>query len=521
MLNDSNRVAHYTSNHDVNSGGTPLEWFGGKTGSMAAFVSTAYMKGVPFIYNGQEVGYPDPIQFLNTSSLIDWSLNPGMVEQYKSILAFYNSSAALKKGVLASHHTSDICAFDKIFENDTVLVVVNLRNNSSSFNLPEGYANKRMYDAFTSEAIDLESGISLSAFEYSVLTDSGAVIPVAGLTLSSEAETIVAGSSKQLFATVTPPDATYKSVTWYSSDTTLAVVNEIGMVKGISPGTVLIVAGNKDQTHADTCLLTITGIAVSGIDIIQERDSVIAGNTLQPSYTIQPDDATNKSVHWQSGNTGIASVNKSGTVQGITAGTAFVYVETEDGSKKDSIEIIVIPGNEFTVYFSKPANWANSIKIYYWDPQPAGILPVVYWPGLDMTLSGGWYAYTFTGISFTNLIFNDQTKQTGNLSRNRDGWYKNDTWYNSNPDPVAIHEARANGFTIYPNPVEEGRFTVGLNPGENTAILKIVDLQGGIVFETELAGFQTTLDVPFLMNGIYLVSVTGDSCTHFQKIYIQ
>ncbi len=177
---DSNRVAHYTSNHDVNSGGTPLEWFGGKTGSMAAFVSTAYMKGVPFIYNGQEVGYPDIIHFLNTSSLIDWSLNPDMVEEYKSILAFYNSSSALKKGVLASHHTSDICAFEKIFENDTVLVVVNLRNNSSSFNLPEGYANKRMYDAFSSEAIDLESDISLSAFEYSVFTDSGAVIAVTG-----------------------------------------------------------------------------------------------------------------------------------------------------------------------------------------------------------------------------------------------------------------------------------------------------------------------------------------------------
>ncbi len=116
------------------------------------------------------------------------------------------------------------------------------------------------------------------------------------------------------------------------------------------------------------------------------------------------------------------------------------------GPKRDSIEIMVMPGNEFTVYFSKPANWANSIKIYYWDPQPAGILPVVYWPGLDMTLYGGWYAYTFTGISFTNLIFNDQTKQTGNLSRNRDGWYKNDTWYNSNPDPVTIQEEPSQQF---------------------------------------------------------------------------
>jgi len=51
------QVVRYISNHDVdNSDGTPPDLFGGKTGSMAAFVVAAYMKSIPMIYNGQEVG---------------------------------------------------------------------------------------------------------------------------------------------------------------------------------------------------------------------------------------------------------------------------------------------------------------------------------------------------------------------------------------------------------------------------------------------------------------------------------
>jgi hypothetical protein len=39
-----------------NSDGSPINLYGGKNGSLAAFVVTAYMKGVPMIYTGQEVG---------------------------------------------------------------------------------------------------------------------------------------------------------------------------------------------------------------------------------------------------------------------------------------------------------------------------------------------------------------------------------------------------------------------------------------------------------------------------------
>lgn len=515
---DHQRVVHYTANHDVNSEGTPLEWFGGKTGSLAAFISTAYMKGVPFIYNGQEVGYPHPLQFLNSSTLIDWSLNPSMVKEYKNLLAFYKSSKALRKGALISHHTSDVCAFERVYENDTVFVLANLRNENLSISLPDGMANRRMYDAFTNEATDLESNHPLSAYEYRVFTDSGALIPATGVSLSEKTGYIEAGSSMQLFAIISPPDATYQSVDWYTSDTTLAEVNPIGIVRGISPGTVSVIAQNGDQ--ADTCVVTITGIPVTGIDILKDRDSLIVGYQLMMGYSLKPENASNKVIRWRSDNAEIATVNESGSVQGKSGGSVYIYAETEDGYKKDSCEIIVIPGNEFTVHFSKPDSWASTIKIYYWDPEPAGILEEVFWPGVDMSFSDGWYHYTFRGISFTNLIFNDRTKQTGNLVRDRDGWYKDDTWYDSNPDPVSIAEARYKGLSIYPNPIEDGNLTILLNKPEPAASMSIMDLNGRMVFETNLNAVRTTLNLSFLNQSLYIISVRGDSFSDHQVIVV-
>ncbi|KAF2508062.1 T9SS type A sorting domain-containing protein [Flavobacterium zhairuonense] len=64
-----------------------------------------------------------------------------------------------------------------------------------------------------------------------------------------------------------------------------------------------------------------------------------------------------------------------------------------------------------------------------------------------MTDAGnGWYSYTFTNVTSTNLIFNDGTNQTADLSRDKNGWYMNNTWYDSNPGTVVA----VTGVTLSP-----------------------------------------------------------------------
>jgi len=167
------QIVRYLTNHDVNgTDGPPVVLFGGKTGSMAAFVVVAYMKGVPFIYNGQEVGTPFGIPFPFTTVKIDWSLNPDVTAEYKKVIAFRNSSQTIRDGQLTSYSTDDVCVFTKQLSGNTVLVMSNLRNNTINLSLPSALANTSWHDAFKSDsAVNLTTQIQLPAYTYSVLVN--------------------------------------------------------------------------------------------------------------------------------------------------------------------------------------------------------------------------------------------------------------------------------------------------------------------------------------------------------------
>lgn len=167
---DESQVVRYITNHDVNSSdGTPLDLFGGKKGSEAAFVVTAYMKGVPMIYDGQEVGTPYRLTFPFTSTKIDWTLNPDVTAAYKKIIAFRNSSAAIRGGQLFSYSSDDVVAFTKELDKEKVFVMVNLRNRIVEYTLPATLVNSTWTDGYTNTATTLTGKVTLQPYGYVVL----------------------------------------------------------------------------------------------------------------------------------------------------------------------------------------------------------------------------------------------------------------------------------------------------------------------------------------------------------------
>lgn len=163
------QVVRYISNHDVdNSDGTPLDLFGGRAGSMAAFVVAAYMKGVPMIYNGQEVDCPIKLNYFNNSTTIDWSINGDVLAEYKKVIAFRNTSMPLRSGVLQSYSSDDACVFTKTAGANTVMTMVNLRNTPLTYTFPATLTNTDWTDAFDGTARHADTTITLSAYEYKV-----------------------------------------------------------------------------------------------------------------------------------------------------------------------------------------------------------------------------------------------------------------------------------------------------------------------------------------------------------------
>jgi glycosidase len=165
-----NSVIRYITNHDVNSAdGTPLSLFGGKAGSMTAFVIAAYMRGIPMVYNGQEIACPIRLTFPFTSSTIDWTMNPEVFAEYKKVIAFRNGSDAIKRGALKTYSSKDICAFTKISGSETVLVIANVRNSNINFTLPAALANTAWLDAYNGTTMNLGEQMVLSPYSYLVL----------------------------------------------------------------------------------------------------------------------------------------------------------------------------------------------------------------------------------------------------------------------------------------------------------------------------------------------------------------
>jgi glycosidase len=167
---DGQQIIRYTTNHDVNgSDGTPQELFGGEKGSLAAFVVVAYMKSVPMIYNGQEVGTPYRLTFPFTSKKIDWTLNPQLTTEYKKIIAFRNKNAAIRRGRLTSYTSDDVCAFTKKIKRDEVFVLSNLRNKAINFELPSGLKNSKWKDGLEGGKVSLKKSVRLEPYGYLIL----------------------------------------------------------------------------------------------------------------------------------------------------------------------------------------------------------------------------------------------------------------------------------------------------------------------------------------------------------------
>jgi glycosidase len=159
----------FTSNHDECAwDDTPLGLFGGKQASMAAFVCSAFMGGVPLIYNGQEVGCAVKLPFFSRSP-INWTTNPDMFAEYKLLMNLRAAHPALRSGDLESFADNDIAAFKRETQDDKVVVIVNTRNSAKIFTVPTNLKNTSWKDARDGSAVTLDSTLVLSAFEYRIL----------------------------------------------------------------------------------------------------------------------------------------------------------------------------------------------------------------------------------------------------------------------------------------------------------------------------------------------------------------
>jgi len=170
--------------------------------------------------------------------------------------------------------------------------------------------------------------------------DVAVVVPVTGVSLNHTSLTMNVGATQTLTATVSPSNATNKSVTWSSNNTSVATVSSSGVVTAKAAGSATITVTTNDGAKAATCNVTVV-VPVSGVSLDYTSLTLTEGQTQTLKATITPSNATNKDVTWSSNNTTVATVSSSGVVTAKKAGTATITVTTVDGSKKATCSVTV------------------------------------------------------------------------------------------------------------------------------------------------------------------------------------
>ena len=156
-------------------------------------------------------------------------------------------------------------------------------------------------------------------------------IAVTGVSLNKTSLSFTGtGSSQTLTATVSPSNATNKTVTWSSSNTSVATVSN-GVVKAVGFGTATITAKSNNGKTA-SCSVTVNPIQPTGIKATPETSTLYGLNgTVKLSANVMPSNATNKAVTWSSRNTSVATVSSDGTVKAVGYGTTVITATTVNG----------------------------------------------------------------------------------------------------------------------------------------------------------------------------------------------
>ena len=167
-------------------------------------------------------------------------------------------------------------------------------------------------------------------------------VPMKSIEVSGANDKVVAGSTVQLSASVFPANTTDdKTITWSSSDTSKATVDNTGKVTGVTEGKVTITAKVSD-TIVDTYEVEVQALQIpmTGIELTTDKTEIKVGTTAQLTTTIAPADTTDdKTVTYTSSDETIATVDANGKVTAVKPGT--VTITAKVGTFTDTVEITV------------------------------------------------------------------------------------------------------------------------------------------------------------------------------------
>ncbi len=160
-------------------------------------------------------------------------------------------------------------------------------------------------------------------------------VPVASLTVTPQAASIIVGATRQLTVTVSDADGnplTGRTVVWTSSDPTRATVSTSGLVTGVAVGSATVTATCEGKSaSAEVTVDPLPQVALTRV--ILPSDLIVSGSRTEIAHVVtlaaNGDTLTGRTVTWVSSNPQVATIDASGRISALAAGMADLTATVE------------------------------------------------------------------------------------------------------------------------------------------------------------------------------------------------
>ena len=228
------------------------------------------------------------------------------------------------------------------------------------------------------------------------------------------------------------PAKTYDStVYWASSNEKIATIQKNGQITALDYGSCVLSAKSRETaTVIATCVLTVKA-DIESVILDPTAATLSEGSTVTLKATVNPANATNKTVTWESANKAIATVDNKGVVKAVAPGTTTITCTTVDGEKKaicnitvqKKVEKVVLSESELLIGINEKQTltalvWPETIadKSVVWSSSDSSVVSVDE-KGAIMAI--GYGSATITAAAKTDPSVKDTCKVT--VTRNVSG----------------------------------------------------------------------------------------------------
>lgn len=184
---------------------------------------------------------------------------------------------------------------------------------------------------------------------------------VTKITLNTSSTTVAIGEYVDLSATISPSNATDKTVTWYSSNSSVARVDNYGRVTGVASGSATITAESSNGLTAK-CTITVSNNYITSISLDRKSITLQPGNSTQLYATTYPNNVSSSYLTWTSSNTNVATVDSYGNVTAVNyydnyyGNTATITVSTYSSNGYTVTDSCTVTVGSSTVSITSSAN---------------------------------------------------------------------------------------------------------------------------------------------------------------------